>query len=144
MSRIRGSNTAPELALRKALWSLGLRYRLKSDLPGKPDLVFTRARIVVFLDGCFWHGCPVHSQQPKTNSGFWLAKIGRNKQRDSEVTKQLNLSGWTVLRYWEHEVRADIDKVSRTIGRAIKRASKTGRRTISRAGRAKLKMATAI
>jgi DNA mismatch endonuclease, patch repair protein len=138
MSRIRGSNTGPELALRRGLWSKGFRYRVKSGLPGKPDLVFARARIVVFLDGCFWHGCALHAQQPKTNSEFWLTKISKNKQRDIEVTNLLNFAGWTVLRYWEHEVREDIDKVSRAISRAIRRANATGRAK-PRAGRRKQK-----
>ncbi|WP_223146796.1 very short patch repair endonuclease [Methylomonas fluvii] len=75
MSRIRDKNTKPELALRKALWNAGLRYRLKSDLLGRPDLYFPGRRLVIFVDGCFWHGCPEHCQMPVENRAFWEEKL---------------------------------------------------------------------
>src|SRR5450759_5051369 len=81
MSRIRGSDTGPELLLRKAMWRLGLRYRLKAGLPGRPDMVFPKYDTVVFVDGCFWHGCPKHMPWPKSNAAFWRAKIIGNKSR---------------------------------------------------------------
>src|SRR4051794_33740524 len=84
MSRIKGKNTKPELMLRKALWAAGLRYRLHTRLPGRPDLTFSGSRVVVFVDGCFWHSCPKHRTTPKTNAAFWNAKIGRNTARDRE------------------------------------------------------------
>jgi DNA mismatch endonuclease, patch repair protein len=111
MSKIRGTDTGPETTLRKALWARGLRYRLRSKLPGKPDLVFMRQRVVVFVDGCFWHACPKHATRPKTNAKFWREKIGRNVQRDREVELLLGDRGWVVLRFWEHEVAAQIANV---------------------------------
>lgn len=108
MSRVRHSGTAPEMRLRKALWSAGLRYRVKNRLPGHPDIVFNGARVAIFVDGCFWHGCPDHGTWPKTNQVFWKAKINRNMERDKEVDKKLRKEGWSVLRFWEHEVKNDL------------------------------------
>lgn len=104
MSRIRGKNTKPEIVLRKLLWSAGYRYRLKSRLPGKPDIVFPRHKLAVFVDGCFWHGCPKHAVMPKTNRTFWREKLSRNMQRDREVNVQIRKMGWRVVRIWEHEI----------------------------------------
>lgn len=104
MSRIRGRNTWPELALRKAVWAEGLRYRVKNTLIGRPDFVFMSARVAIFVDGCFWHGCPKHSVKPKTRAEFWAQKIGRNRARDAEVNSALRELGWKVLRYWEHDI----------------------------------------
>lgn len=111
MSRIRGTDTQPELALRRALWRAGARYRLRQKLPGKPDLTFRASRVVVFIDGCFWHGCPEHQTQPKTNADFWKTKIGANVARDVQVNAILGAEGWTVLRFWEHEVDTALDAV---------------------------------
>jgi len=109
MSRVRRSGTAPELALRRALWAAGLRYRLnmRHRLPGSPDILFVGARLAVFVDGCFWHGCPEHGTQPKTRADFWAQKIARNRARDVEDDARLRAEGWRVLRVWEHEVTAD-------------------------------------
>lgn len=74
MSRVRDRDTKPELALRRRLWSIGLRYRLQYRLPGRPDLTFVGARVVVFVDGCFWHGCPIHATRPATNTEFWTKR----------------------------------------------------------------------
>lgn len=116
MSRIRGRDTGPELRLRRAIWALGLRYRLKSGLTGRPDLVFPTDRVVVFLDGCFWHGCARHLTWPRTNAAFWKRKITRNQRRDREVTARLQDDGWIVLRFWEHEIAQDLDRaVSRVL-----------------------------
>lgn len=106
MSRIRGSNTTPEIRVRKMLWASGLRYRLKSRLPGKPDIVFPTAKLAVFVDGCFWHGCPLHMKWPDRRAKFWRDKIGGNIKRDKQVTAQLEAMGWSVLRLWEHEVKS--------------------------------------
>ena len=113
MSRVRRKHTAPELVLRRALFKVGLRYRLKTKtpLPGSPDLIFGRARLVIFVDGCFWHGCPVHGTWPKTNSAFWKDKIIRNRERDKSVDSDLNDLGWRVLRVWEHELRGDLSAI---------------------------------
>lgn len=108
MSRIQGRNTKPEMTLRKALWGLGYRYRLESKLPGKPDLVFPRYRTVVFIDGCFWHKCPLHFQMPKKNYRFWKNKIESNVTRDKQVTRNLHKDGWKVVRIWEHQIKRDL------------------------------------
>ena len=107
MSRIRAKNTKPELILRKLLWLCGLRgYRLHAKLPGRPDLTFTKKRVVVFVDGCFWHCCPHCSdgRAPKSNTTYWAQKRQRNRERDVLRTAELEAQGWTVLRFWEHEV----------------------------------------
>lgn len=107
MARIRGSNTRPEIALRKVLHSLGLRYRLNgSGLPGKPDLVFPRYKAVVFVHGCFWHrhiNCNI-ATTPKSNTEFWVEKFEKNVARDERVTKLLKAAGWRVFVVWECEV----------------------------------------
>lgn len=107
MSRIRGRDTQPEVIIRRMLWSLGWRYRVNSKLPGKPDIVFTRQRLAVFIDGCFWHRCPLHFQAPATNARFWEVKIEGNVRRDREVVERLATAGWSVLRIWEHEAKTD-------------------------------------
>lgn len=110
MSQIRGSNTGPELIFRKALWKNGIRYRLHNKLTGRPDIVVPRHRIAIFVDGCFWHGCPIHGVKPRTNRRFWVTKLSRNIARDREVTVALRKSGWVVLRLWEHDVESKTDK----------------------------------
>ncbi|WP_330440579.1 very short patch repair endonuclease [Streptomyces griseoaurantiacus] len=107
MSRQGSRDTAPEVAVRKLLHSAGLRYRVNVPVPGMPrrtiDIVFGKAKIAVFMDGCFWHGCPVHATQPKANAEWWRTKLDKNMARDQETTAHLRAAGWTVLRYWEHE-----------------------------------------
>lgn len=107
MSRQRRRDTAPELALRRELHRRGLRFRVDHPVPGLPrrraDVVLTRARIAVFVDGCFWHGCPVHATWPAENARWWAAKLRRNVERDRETDEHLRALGWTVLRFWEHE-----------------------------------------
>jgi DNA mismatch endonuclease (patch repair protein) len=115
MSRIRGRDTKPELFLRRALWRQGFRYRLDAKLPGKPDMAFLGRKAVVFVDGCFWHGCSEHGVKPKTNASFWAKKLARNCERDREVRAMLEAQGWTVIRVWEHEVRADLDAVTERV-----------------------------
>jgi len=109
MSRNRPVNTKPEVRLRKACWARGMRYRLGAKLPGKPDFTLLKYRVVVFVDGCFWHGCPIHYQRPATRSEFWAEKVSRNRSRDLTVTEQLRGGGWTVVRIWEHTVRQELD-----------------------------------
>jgi DNA mismatch endonuclease, patch repair protein len=109
MSVQRREGTAPELVLRRALHALGLRYRLhQAPLPGlrrKADIVFGAARVAVFVDGCFWHGCPEHGRRAHTVNGwYWPDKIARNRRRDEETGEILSGAGWLVLRVWEHEV----------------------------------------
>lgn len=108
MSRIRSRDTGPEILLRRAVWAAGLRYRVHAKLPGHPDLSFSAARLAVFVDGCFWHGCPLHSKPPSTNQGYWGPKLARNEARDRQAEARLADMGWSVIRLWEHEVRRDI------------------------------------
>jgi DNA mismatch endonuclease, patch repair protein len=100
-------DTAPELALRKELHRQGLRYRVDhSPLPGlrrRADVVFSRARIAVYVDGCFWHGCPVHATWPTANAAFWREKIEGNRRRDRDTDEKLRAAGWIPVRVWEHE-----------------------------------------
>src|SRR5690606_30579629 len=110
MSRIRGAGTRPEVALRKALWRRGIRYRLSSSTIGKPDLVLPKWRAVVFVDGCFWHVCPQHITWPRTNARFWREKLAANVSRDRAITNGLRRRGWLVVRVWEHDVRTDVNK----------------------------------
>lgn len=123
MSHIKGKDTKPERMLRKALWEKGLRYRLHArKLPGKPDLVFAGARVAVFIDGCFWHGCPQHGKLPATNREFWQAKIYRNIERDREVSAALQQQGWKVLRFWQHELKTDLAQVVERIRQFVRPA----------------------
>lgn len=104
MRAVKGADTKPEIALRKALFAKGFRYRLNvKGLPGKPDLVFPKYRAVIFVHGCFWHGhdCARGSRTPKTNRAYWTAKIARNRARDKENTKRLKALGWRVRVIWE-------------------------------------------
>ena len=109
MSRIRSKNTKPEIIVRRYLYSKGLRYRIHANLPGKPDVVFRQRKIVVFVNGCFWHGhegCKDFSI-PKTRSDFWQEKIGKNISRDKKNYEILKNEGWRVLRIWECELGKD-------------------------------------
>lgn len=112
MSRIRSRDTKPELTLRRALFRRGLRFRVRMRLKGKPDIVFTRAKLAVFVDGCFWHGCPEHGTSPKSNSVYWIGKLARNRERDAEVATMLAAQGWHVIRYWDHDVHGDLNRVA--------------------------------
>lgn len=100
-------DTKPEMAIRKAVHALGLRYRVDyrpvQSLNRRADLVFTRAKVAVFVDGCFWHGCPEHGNLPRTNSDYWASNLERNRHRDSDNTALLREAGWVVARFWEHE-----------------------------------------
>ena len=116
MSRIRGKNTVPEIKLRKMLFAAGIRgYRIHYNLPGKPDIVFVRKKIVVFIDGCFWHKCPADFQAPETRKDFWMKKIQSNIDRDKKINKQLKHEGWTIIRIWEHEIKKDPENVVKKI-----------------------------
>lgn len=104
MRAVRSKDTAPEIALRKALFARGLRYRLHdARLPGRPDLVFPRFRAVVFVHGCFWHGhdCVRGARAPKSNAAYWTAKIARNRARDQSRVEELLAAGWRVRIVWE-------------------------------------------
>jgi len=124
MSRIKGQGTKPEKLLRKALWSVGLRYRIKNKLPGRPDIIFPSAKVAVFVDGCFWHGCPDHMTWPKINAAFWRRKIKRNIERDREVEAELERLGWQSRRFWEHEISGEVNSVVQKISHAVKELNK--------------------
>lgn len=122
MSRIRGKDTGPELALRRAVWAMGLRYRLHFRINRfRPDLVFTKTHVAIFVDGCFWHCCPLHGVKPKGNAIFWKNKLERNVQRDKDANRELAANGWTVMRFWEHEIEKDVQECARMIADSIKR-----------------------
>jgi DNA mismatch endonuclease (patch repair protein) len=105
-------DTKPELAVRRLLHARGLRYRVDHrpimEVRSRADIAFTRRKIAVFIDGCFWHVCPIHATHPKANAEYWAPKLARNVERDAEVTVKLEAAGWTVLRYWEHEAPGDV------------------------------------
>lgn len=104
MQRMGRKDTAPEIALRRELTSLGLRYRIhRRDLPGRPDVAFGPARVAVFVDGCFWHGCPEHAVMPKANQQWWAEKLDANKARDTAKDTALRELGWEPVHVWEHE-----------------------------------------
>lgn len=105
MARIKGKNTSPELAVRKGLSARGLRYRLQYRTPGgRADLAMPAKRFALFIDGCFWHGCPEHYVRPRSREEFWTAKLQENVARDRRQVAALAEAGWTVVRIWEHEV----------------------------------------
>ena len=107
MSRAKRRDTAAELCLRRELHALGLRYRVAFPVPGQRrrtiDVAFTRLKVAVFVDGCFWHGCPEHGTPPGTNSEWWDAKLSANRARDRDTDRVLQALGWIVIRLWEHE-----------------------------------------
>ncbi len=107
MSNVRQRNTAPESAVRAALYALGLRYRVQVPVLQKPrrvaDVAFLGPRVAVFVDGCFWHGCPLHATWPKKNAAFWRSKIEANQARDADTDARLRDAGWEVARLWAHE-----------------------------------------
>lgn len=118
MSRVRSSgNKATEMRLIEIFNKLGIKgWRRKYPLPGKPDFTFPSKKLVIFVDGCFWHGCPIHGSIPNTNRQFWEKKLNRNIERDCEVNSELDKKGWLVIRIWQHELK-DID----TIGSKLKK-----------------------
>jgi DNA mismatch endonuclease (patch repair protein) len=131
MRAVKSSNTTPELAVRRAAHALGLRFRLnRSDLPGKPDLVFPARKAALFVHGCFWHGhdCARGARMPATNRDYWLAKIGRNIARDKATLAALKKQGWSAHVIWECETR-DAEKLSRLIARKLERSSPRKTRT---------------
>jgi DNA mismatch endonuclease (patch repair protein) len=121
MQAVRRRDTTPEIVIRRGLFEVGLRYRVNSHpvptLPIKADVIFPRARVAVFVDGCFWHGCPRHFRLPRANTSWWKEKVEDNVRRDRRNTKLLKRSGWRVVRIWEHEVTSGA--VSKMVSRVV-------------------------
>ena len=109
MRRIKSRDTSLEKLFRLGLWRLGLRYRLGVQLPGKPDLVFNKHRIAIFVDSCFWHGCKEHCRMPNTRQEYWIPKITGNRDRDEKINLDLERMGWSVVRIWEHDLKDDFE-----------------------------------
>jgi DNA mismatch endonuclease (patch repair protein) len=123
MSRIRShGNKDTELVLVALMRAAGINgWRRRQKLPGRPDFVFRRERVCVFVDGCFWHGCPAHYRRPKSKRSFWDAKIARNRARDRKVARELRAAGWSVLRVWEHSLKNPgpvLARLRRALGRS--------------------------
>lgn len=123
MSKIRGKgNKATELAMAKLFRANGITgWRRHYPITGKPDFAFPKEKLVVFVDGCFWHGCPKHATQPKGNRRFWAEKLEANKARDRKVNRELRAKGWRVLRVWEHDLKVarqpyTVHRVERALG----------------------------
>lgn len=108
----RGRDTNAELAIRRLVHGQGLRYRVnarpEADLRRTADMLFSSAKVAVFIDGCYWHGCPEHCKMPATNVDYWSRKIGGTRDRDLDTTVRLEERGWRVLRFWEHEAPAAV------------------------------------
>ena len=122
MKAVRQAGTDIELALRSALHRAGLRFRVNRQIVplcrSRADVVFMAARVAVFVDGCFWHGCPRHGTMPKQNTGWWQEKIAANQARDRRVNDVLAAAGWRVVRIWEHDSLPDaLRKITRALGR---------------------------
>lgn len=132
MAAIHSASTKPELKLRHALWNMGFRYRVNiKQLPGSPDIVLPKYRTVIFVHGCFWHGhqgCKFHTV-PKTNTGFWTAKITRNQERDQEVWRQLEAKGWSVIIVWECQLKKAV--LEETIHRVESEILQNGKRYLA-------------
>ncbi len=111
MKNARQRDTVPELAIRARLFRMGLRYRVDrkpiAELPRRADIVFGSAKVAVYINGCFWHGCPVHGTWPKKNAEFWRSKIEANQTRDMDTDRRLIEAGWMAVRIWEHEDPVD-------------------------------------
>lgn len=122
MARIRGKDTQPELVVRKLLWAAGHRYRVHLPTPGgRPDLVFPRLKLAVYIDGCFWHGCPEHYVRPRSRNEFWDAKLAENVARDIRQLEALRTAGWRVHRIWEHQILESPGAVAEMLLRHIER-----------------------
>jgi len=121
MQANRSSDTSPEVRLRSALHRAGLRFYKHRRPPGvscRVDVVFPKARLAVFVDGCFWHGCPTHGTQPRLNHEWWEAKLARNRRRDERNQSELRAAGWEIIRVWEHEpVERAVTRIMRKLDR---------------------------
>jgi DNA mismatch endonuclease (patch repair protein) len=135
MAAVKSSRTDLEQSLAREMWGVGLRgwRRGRRTENARPDFVFVGARVTVFVDGCFWHGCPSCSKRPATNRDYWGPKIARNRARDLEQSERLRDAGWAVLRFWGHELAADASDCAERVMRAylvrVKRTAPSRRRS---------------
>ena len=138
MRNIRNRDTTPEMAVRRELHSRGLRYRVHMPMSGiaktRPDIVFTRVKVAVFIDGCFWHCCPDHGTLPKTNPDWWRRKLTKNVTRDRSTEQALRKAGWKVIRIWEHEnTIAASDRIETIVRNLCDKTSKHQRGSVEQA-----------
>lgn len=122
MRAVKSKDSKMEVKFRSALWKLGLRFfKNVNSLTGKPDIVFPKKKVVVFLDSCFWHGCLIHLRLPASNKEYWENKIGRNKIRDSQVSAEYVKTNWKVIRFWEHELKTEFEKCVSKVAEEVKK-----------------------
>ena len=133
MRQVKGKRTVPEQKLERALKTNNLKFeRNAPDLPGKPDFVFRTAKVVIFVDGCFWHGCPEHFRLPETRKDYWSGKIIKNKIRATQQTQKLVSEGWECLHIWEHEIKRDIQPCVDSIISLLSSSKKRNKRAMSK------------
>ena len=120
MSRVRGKNTKPEIHLRRALYALGVRFRVHDrTVPGTPDISHKAGKVAVFVDGCFWHGCPEHYSRPQSHQGYWDGRLTYNRDLRRRVLVRLEEDGWLVIQSWECAIHGDATEVALQIARAV-------------------------
>lgn len=123
MSSVRGRDTKPEIAFRHSLWKRGYRYRNHYKIGSyRADIALPSKKIAIMIDGCFWHGCPIHFKMPKSNLRYWKSKIKGNMLRDRKTNRYLSASGWKVLRFWEHDIGSRLDVCMGRVDAAYKSA----------------------
>lgn len=121
MKSIKSKGSKIESKVSRTLWSYGLRFRKNvKDLEGVPDIAIKKYKLVIFVDSCFWHGCNEHCRYPKSNRGYWMKKIKRNKDRDKQITEYYKNKGWNIIRIWEHDIN-HIDTIWKEINAIIHR-----------------------
>lgn len=130
MRAVKSKKSLIENSISRELWKRGVRFRRNvTDLEGKPDIAIKKDMVVVFIDSCFWHMCPIHCKIPKSNVEFWIAKLERNKERDTKITKFYRERNWNILRVWEHELKEDFDQCINKVYSFIIDAKKNARKT---------------
>lgn len=126
MSRIRGRDTKPEIAIRRLLFASGWRFRVHYRTPGGlVDVAFPKLKVAIQIDGCFWHCCPSHGVMPKSNRSFWSEKLAQNKLRDKRQQRVLKALGWQLLRIWEHSVEEELSRTVESIVSVLRRKSRS-------------------
>ncbi|SHL13555.1 very short patch repair endonuclease [Alicyclobacillus tolerans] len=122
MSAVRSNNTSLELRVRRELWRRGFQFRTNvKDLPGKPDIAIKKLKLVIFIDSCFWHGCPEHVRMPKSNVEYWTTKIEKNKTTDKTITEHYQAMGWHIVRIWEHDVKSNFENTMDKLVKVIRK-----------------------